>query len=315
MRDQILDHVDSRTFQYYIDPTIKMDIQGAFQGNPSTEMLRIATRKRLLRDLRAPRELDETCRREVVSDPVLQELRAARDSARQECRRLYGKANKALGTEMGNEYLKLRRQCSARYYSALARTRKANLEKWFQHRDTHEIEMQLCQSDSTFTEGGRAPKDTAPLVPPLHAEDFAPERSKICEMLRHTPVQDQTVVSLEWLTKYCARKEPQKRPTLRLGAVDAEPAEQPQPEHEASCDRLQCIICFYDTSRCDIERNQSFTRTSSLWDHIDAHLLKAAWPMICPIPRCGKTCGTMRRFKHHVHKVHDVVLRPSGKAL
>ena len=280
-------------------------------------MASTVSRRRLRRDARAPSALDAAGKHIVDHDPILLELRTARSEARDQCRLVYGTAVRANGTKLGKEYSSLKAQCQARYYSLTERNFKCQRETWFKNRDSIAIAAQLQQEATTAERDADISRETT---------DLADERLRITHLMRHFGNSQEAqsgvrtrIELVQLLVAFCDRREPPKRRPAQadssLQPSVGQTLDEDSANHEVPCERLQCMFCYHDSALLVTARVRTFSRTSTMWDHVDAHLLDASWPMSCPYRGCGEKCTSKMNFKYHAYSSHGVVLRPTGRAI
>ncbi|KAL6722251.1 hypothetical protein ACLMJK_001358 [Lecanora helva] len=335
VRNQVMGHQNSQTFQFYLNERVKFDVQSAVLGSPSKQALINALGgMRWTLDRRAPTNLSIEQRASLRNNKEIADLCEARDSLAKCIKLHYKTIPDAKGTETLEAYMKARSTLAAakRRISAAA-LRKAR-EDYFSTVDTKDLNEQFSQLSPdalasqtnpalSVEERLRVRPPRSELLPVRKPRYTLGERSRLAELLfedatnlSSTELLSRRIEAISNMAALCHRREVKKKPRPRVPKTSPPT---PKPEIPTPlnlsiiCPDTQCIFCLGDEALPPATRVRHFARASAARRHIrQQHLrmLGEGQAVRCPHPLCRQLQAFegLRRFKVHAARVHKVEL-------
>ncbi|KAF2174706.1 hypothetical protein K469DRAFT_685751 [Zopfia rhizophila CBS 207.26] len=317
-RDQIMGHSYSGIFQFYINPSVKCDVQAAYLDQPSDKaLMKVLGNMSLTRDPLAPTKPSLEDARAIRQHPKVVKLRQRRDALTAKIKQIRRRAGPYIDAEEEEELLQQKKEAEAalrrKKKSLRDRAEKKARERYFMDNDTRELEE---ESDSLLDN-----KDKGESTTITYALE---ERACIADMLcrSHGDLTEpgnlnQRIELIRTLTKLCSRREARRRSTIPCSSEAVVKQEDVAvfSSLPLECDPRQCLFCIGDERLPFPQQTFCWSRPAKMMDHIEDHHLKRLAPntkIPCPHPTCqknGVVLDGVSHFKNHALDVHKIKLR------
>ena len=335
VRNQVMGHQNSQTFQYYLNERVNFDVQAAFLGIPSKQALvtALGSMSRSL-DRRAPTKLSPEQRAMLKNDAHIAQLRKVRDRLSHEIKSNHKNLGAAVQTDIHKEYTKAQHALSAaRRYCASAALRDVR-EEYFRTVDTKDLDAQFSRlpphllADQTnpaqSIEGRLRHRPQRPdLLPASPTKHHFRERSRLSELLFEdtsslypTEQLARRIDAITNMAALCHLREAkrQERPQVVVPASPLSPKASNKPlKVPRICPPTQCIFCLGDEALPDETREFEFSCAPAAKRHMRKQHLERVGEgerIRCPHPLCEgmPVLDGVKGFKIHAAKVHKVKL-------
>ena len=312
-------HGYSSIFQFYINPTVKCDVQAAYLDEPSdTALMKALGNMSLTCDPLAPTRLSVEDARAIQGHPTVARLRQKRDAVTKALKEIRSSAEPWVDVkEKEGKLLELKREADADLRRMKKRLRdragKKAREKYFAENDTKELEE---ESDSSPDDN-----DEMKFTPTTYALE---ERARIAGIICRPPGDltepsnlDQRIELIRAMALLCSRREARRRTAasvslnLRTEEGDIDSASM----FPLECDSRQCLFCLGDKSLPMTQRVFCWSRPAKMMDHTENEHFNRFTPdsdIPCPHPRCRTeklVLDGVLHFKSHALGVHKIKLR------
>lgn len=311
-RDQVMGHANSRTFEFYLNEQVKLDVQAAFLGLPSRDvLLKAVGYMGLTADPHAPTKLTPEQTQAMTSDPKLAKLHKKYAMLSQEICMTFGSPRCPKNSELYKKRAELKRALDkAKSHWRLIALKEARKEH-FRTADTATLEAQFLDIKSAHPDADQ-----------IRTPDMfrLKERHAVAQILCDIPLERTEEVVLrqrrrliETMMKLCKRREKRQR-TVAL-PLTTQPETAAVYDFPVRCKVTQCVFCLGSEDLPYNQRVFCWTRPSKMMDHVEKHhlaLLREGTQVSCPHPRCKEQeviLNHVSHFKNHVFREHGVALR------
>lgn len=314
-------HRDAGVFQAYLNERVSCDVQAAFLGRPSADVL-FKSVGHMNRDVdpRAPICLTDLEIDGLTTHPTIVQLRQRRDALREEGRRLYGtlKRAQAAGAEI---YALHREACLDLESSKKGLERQRLTEARVNFFDKIETEDALHQLKSANI------VENINMGPDVVEHELAERKQVVkllCECRSDLEGQDKLGLRIEaaeaLLSLYRTKQTPSQRRGKRnrdwgiLPSLNSSRNSSPVPgprDSPVKANNRQCIFCL-----CKNQMADEFSRPRKAREHVEKqHLRWFKQDDLIPCPdefcrRSGVILYGHQHFKSHVAKMHGSRLLP-----
>lgn len=267
-------HRDAGIYQAYINERVQCDVQAAFLGRPSSDVLfKAVTHMSRYVDPRAPTELSPAELDALKADPEIVQLRQLRDRLSEEAREESGTLKNAEAEE--TKIYRMYKKANDAFHAARIRLRrlaKKNVRQhFFDTINTREINEQLDLSLLDLNKEDWEPKKV---------EHRLEERRHVAELicketsdLSNQAKMDHRIRTINALVALCRKRETQRRRNPdRTWGIQHEDEMPKLPPFPAACARTQCLFCFGNLEELYDVRLRNFSTVYKTRDHVELHL-------------------------------------------